>query len=127
MNRCVALAALALVLSRPLGAAPPDDPFKNVDCNKAQVQIELDYCADKAFQAEDRKLNVLYRKLMSSYDAKDQALLRTAEKNWLAYRDSECEFETSGSEGGSIHPMEGSNCLAEKTKAHIKELQATGQ
>jgi uncharacterized protein YecT (DUF1311 family) len=120
----IALAAIALLLLCRVSAAQSDDPFKGTDCNKAQTQMELNYCADKAFQAEDKTLNALYRKLMASYDAKDQALLRTAEKNWLAYRDSECEFETSGSEGGSIHPMEGSNCLTEKTKARIKELQA---
>ena len=105
-------------------AASNDDPFKNTDCKKAQVQMELNYCADKDFQVEDKKLNTLYRKLMAGYDARSQALLRTAEKNWIAFRDSECALETASSQGGSIQPMEYSICLKEKTAARIKELQA---
>lgn len=128
MNRfhLLATAGIVLLLLRPVGAAGADSPFKDIDCHKAQTQMELNYCADKAFQVEDKKLNALYRKLMASSDAKTQALLRAAERSWLAYRDSECEYETSDSDGGSIHPMEGSDCLAEKTKAHIRELQASG-
>lgn len=118
--------AVALLLFRPVSEAQSDNPFKDTDCHKALTQMELNYCADKAFQVEDKKLNALYRKLMASSDAKTQALLRAAEKSWLAYRDSECEYETSDTDGGSIHPMEGSNCLTEKTEAHVRELQASG-
>lgn len=105
-------------------AGSKEDPFKGTNCARAQVQMELDYCAGKDFEAADKKLNALYRKLMAGYDAKNQALLMAAEKNWLAYRDSECELETAESEGGTIHPMESSICLTEKTKARIRELQA---
>ncbi len=128
MKSALAIGLLATGLySTSVSAGPSnDDLFKGTDCNKAQTQMELDYCAGKDFEAQDKKLNALYRKLMAGYDAKNQSLLRTAEKNWLAYRDSECEFETAESEGGTIHPMEGSLCLTEKTKARIKELQAQG-
>ena len=119
-----ALGVVALISINPAGAAPTDVPFKNTDCKKAQTQIELDYCADRDYQAEDKKLNTLYRTIMSKYDAKSQTLLKSAEKNWIAYRDSECEFETASSEGGSIQPMEDSICLANKTRARIKELQS---
>ena len=118
------IVAVALLPLQAGAAETSDDPFKGVDCRRAQVQVNLDYCAGKDFEAQDKKLNALYRKLMSGYDAKSQTLLKTAEKNWLAYRDSECDFETAGSEGGTIHPMEGSICLTQKTKARIKELQA---
>lgn len=126
MKQAASLILLIAALA-PCGASAAgksDDPFKDIDCKKAQVQLELDYCAGKDLEAADKKLNEVYRKLMAGNDAKSQALLKTAEKNWLAYRDSECEYETADSEGGTIHPMEGSICLAEKTKARIKELQA---
>jgi uncharacterized protein YecT (DUF1311 family) len=120
-----AVAATAALLALVSGTgSQSDDPFKATDCSRAQAQVEMNYCADRDFNAEDKKLNALYRKLMASLDAQTQTLLRTAEKNWLGFRDSECEFETAGSEGGSIRPMEESNCLTEKTKARIKELQA---
>ena len=124
MRTALALAATLCLSAASARAAASDDPFKDTDCKKAQTQIELDYCADKDFRVADTQLNALYRKLMAGYDARSQSLLKTAEKNWLAFRDSECAFETASSEGGSIQPMEESVCLAEKTKARIKELQA---
>jgi uncharacterized protein YecT (DUF1311 family) len=102
------------------------DSFKDLDCKKAAVQMELNACADREFESWDGKLNALYRTLIKNADLKDQALLKAAERSWLSFRDSECAFETSDSEGGSIHPMEYSNCLTEKTRARIAELKATG-
>lgn len=117
----VAAVLLALLSGANRGAQSGD---QGTDCSKAQAQADLNDCANRDFEAEDKKLNAVYRKLMAGLDAETQALLKTAEKNWLAFRDSECEFETAGSEGGSIRPMEESNCLTEKTKARIKELQS---
>lgn len=120
-----AVFAIALLASLPALAGTPasDDPFKGIDCRKAKVQVELNYCADRGFQAADKKLNALYRKLLDAADAKDKELLKTAERNWIAWRDSECAYETAGSEGGSIQPMEYSECLTQKTEARTKELQ----
>jgi uncharacterized protein YecT (DUF1311 family) len=117
----IAYAALLATCAR--GEAATDDPFKNTDCKNTHVQIELDYCADRNFQAQDKKLNAVYQALLAGYDPKGKVLLKTAERNWLAYRDSECTLETAGSEGGSIQPMEYSLCLADKTKDRIRELQ----
>jgi len=121
--RCGALAFASLLANSPGSTAATDDSFKNTDCKKAQVQLELDYCADREFQAQDKKLNAVYQALLAGYDPKNKTLLKTAERNWLAYRDSECTLETAGSGGGSIQPMEYSLCLADKTREHLKELQ----
>jgi uncharacterized protein YecT (DUF1311 family) len=97
---------------------------QDLDCNHAMAQPDMNSCADKDFQAADKKLNKLYTNLMSKYEPKYQALLKDAERKWIAYRDAECAFETAQSEGGSINPMEYSLCLREKTNARIKELKA---
>jgi uncharacterized protein YecT (DUF1311 family) len=106
--------------------AGSDVAFKDLDCKKATVQMELNVCADREFQSWDAKLNALYRALQKSADPKEQALLKAAERNWIAYRDSECDYETASSEGGSIRPMEYSNCLTAKTRARIAELKSQG-
>ena len=62
-------------------------------------------------------------KKMIEDEPKDKELLKTAERNWIAWRDSECAYETAGSEGGSIQPMEYSECLTRMTEARIKDLQ----
>jgi uncharacterized protein YecT (DUF1311 family) len=100
-------------------AASPDA----VDCSKAVTQMDMNQCADRDFRAWDAKLNALYRVVMKNQDTKGQMLLRTAERNWIAWRDSECAFESASSEGGSIQPMEYSLCLTDKTHARIKELE----
>jgi uncharacterized protein YecT (DUF1311 family) len=119
----IAISAAAVHAS---AAAGSDDSFKDLDCKKASVQIELNVCADREFQTWDAKLNALYRTLLKAADPKDQTLLKSAERSWIAYRDSECDYETSDSEGGSIRPMEYSNCLTTKTRARIAELKSAG-
>jgi uncharacterized protein YecT (DUF1311 family) len=123
VSAVLAATGLAALLAGANHAVQSDDPFKATDCSKAQAQVELNYCANRDFEAADRRLNAIYQKQMRGLAADSRVLLRAAEKNWLAFRDSECEFETAESEGGSIHPMEESNCLTEKTKARIRELQ----
>jgi uncharacterized protein YecT (DUF1311 family) len=124
--RIPAAVVLSMTAALARAAAGPDDPFKNLDCRKAVVQMELNACANREFETWDARLNALYRTLLKNADAKDLALLKTAERNWLSYRDSECAFETAGSEGGSIQPMEYSNCLTAKTRARIAELKSQG-
>lgn len=95
-----------------------------IDCNNAATQTDMNICAGKTFQAADASLNLLYRGLMAKYDAKSQALLKDAERKWLAYRDAECAFETAPTEDGSAYPMVHALCMAALTKARVKELQA---
>ena len=44
--------------------------------------------------------------------------------DWIARRDTACKAEASESEGGSIYPTLLFSCMAEKTKARIRELEA---
>lgn len=116
-----------LLLAAQIGPAlanPPaaDDPFKDLDCTKATVQIELNYCANRDFEAADRKLNALYGALFGRSDAKGRERLKASERKWISSRDKACSEETSSDAGGSIAPMEYSNCLTENTRARIKEL-----
>jgi uncharacterized protein YecT (DUF1311 family) len=122
--RVAAAVAISLAAARASAGSGSDDPFKDLDCKKAVAQMELNVCADREFQSWDAKLNVRYRSFLKSANPKDQALLKAAERNWIAYRDSECDYETASSEGGSIRPMEYSNCLTAKTRARIAELKS---
>jgi uncharacterized protein YecT (DUF1311 family) len=120
----IALGTGAAFIVQAAGVAIADDTFRNTNCNDTRNQMELNYCADRDFQVQDRILNALYRSLMAKYDARSRELLTAAEKNWLTFRDSECTFETQSSAGGSIRTMEYSVCLNRQTKARIRQLQA---
>jgi|SRR6185312_2466036 len=95
-----------------------------VDCKHAQTQMDMDFCAGQDFTAADAKLNALYKQMMSKYDSGNQAMLRTAQRNWVAFRDAECAYETNLSVGGTIHPMMVTLCKTTKTNDRIKELNA---
>lgn len=113
--------ALPLVL---FAAAASADDADDIDCDNATTQIDMNICADKDYQTADRKLNDVYRKVMTALgDAGYRAKLKTAEKAWIQYRDTECTFEAAQNEGGSIYPMEYSSCVTRLTGARTKELQ----
>ena len=93
------------------------------DCNKAATQFDMNECADKAYQATDKVLNEVYKKVVAAQEG-DSAKLKAAQRAWIGFRDAQCSFETADSEGGSIQPMEYSICLTKLTKARTAELNA---
>jgi len=117
--RALPLAALAFGLFIP-GAASAQAK----DCANATTQLDMNVCAAAAQKSADQQLNKTYNTLIARIADQDAiALLRNAEKAWLAYRDQECTFETSMTVGGSVHPMMVAQCLEAKTRARTQELQ----
>jgi len=103
-----------------MAAPAPDEP----GCTNPKNQTELTDCTDSSYGLADRKLNSIYRQLMLKAGEKDKEYLRMAERAWIAYRDAECKYESSGSEGGTIYSTTYAACLAKKTVAHTKELKS---
>ncbi len=92
------------------------------DCKSQSLDmVQLDACAGIAFKAADAALNKLYGQMIAKYDAPNQALLKSAERAWLAYRDAECTFDTNLS-SGLFNSMKYTQCRTAKTLARIKEL-----
>jgi len=115
------IAVLAASNARAADASSQKDP----KCDPASyTQFDMDVCASQDFTKVDDALNALYRKMLPRYNPADQALLKDAERKWLAWRDAESAFDTNLSKGGSMHPMVESMCWTEKTKTRIKELEA---
>jgi uncharacterized protein YecT (DUF1311 family) len=118
--------ALAIMLMPHIARAVAADaiPYPVSDCGQLTVQSEINACASANLQAADTALNKIYQQVMaqqSDIASKDQ--LKDVERAWIAYRDKECALEVGPREtGGSIWPMEMSNCLEEKTAARIREL-----
>jgi uncharacterized protein YecT (DUF1311 family) len=121
--KTASILASSLLLLLSWAAQAGDMPPPPVDCKAAATQMELDYCAGLDFKAADAKLNALYQTLTAKYNTNNQALLRDAEEKWLAWRDSECAYETALTVGGTIHPMLETECDTTKTNDRIKELE----
>jgi uncharacterized protein YecT (DUF1311 family) len=110
MRRVLAVAAVIAVIGG--GAAV------------AQSQMELNAQAGSALQKSDAQLNAVYNKLRARISDAGKQKLLAAQQSWLRFRDQECEFETMGTVGGSIHSMVVAICLTRLTDQRIKDLEA---
>lgn len=88
----------------------------------AQSQMEMNAQAGSAFQKSDAQLNAVYNKLRARISDAGKQKLQAAQQSWLRFRDQECEFETSGTLGGSIHSMMVAMCLTRLTDQRTKDL-----
>jgi uncharacterized protein YecT (DUF1311 family) len=90
-----------------------------------QTQTGLNQCAAESYAKADEGLNRAYKRIVQKLKGQDQAagLFVKAQKSWIAFRDSECAFVSSGASGGSIYPMIYSMCLEQVTKDRVKQLQ----
>ncbi|MDX7953313.1 lysozyme inhibitor LprI family protein [Lichenihabitans sp. Uapishka_5] len=98
-----------------------------LDCKTASDQTSLNQCSDKDFKVADAALNAVYGQVVgrlanaAASDAK--GLLTTAQRDWLAFRDAECAFRASDSEGGSMHPMVALGCKTQLTQDRTAALK----
>ena len=90
----------------------------------AQSQMELNEQASQAFGKADSALNRVYGQLSARVSPAGKNSLKQAQRFWLNFRDQECDFETLGTVGGSIHGMMVVECRTRLTVTRIKDLQA---
>lgn len=122
--------SFAVLLCTGLGAAKSQE----VDCENQLAQQDMNYCANKDYEAADAELNKVWseaRKTAKDLDAElsddlkgaDKALL-AGQRSWIAYRDGQCELAGFEARGGSMEPMLVSGCLADLTRKRTSELKA---
>jgi len=96
-----------------------------MDCDNAPDQATMNVCADMALKATDTRLNTVYRaitrRLADDPDTLKQ--LVTAQRAWIAFRDAECTFRSSGVSGGSAYPMVYATCLDGLTRSRLDALK----
>ena len=73
--------------------------------------------------AADKELNIVYKKVIAGLDSEGQALLKTSQRAWLAYRDAEAKFEGDEMRGGSAEPLLYSGALTSLTKERTRRLR----
>lgn len=93
------------------------------DCTNGS-QMDLNMCAAQSYQVADKALNETYQLLLTKIDTSQQEKLREAQRLWISFRDTECTFETSATEGGSIHGMMYTSCIQHLTEDRTKQLAA---
>lgn len=113
-----AIAAAFLLFAALPAAAQQDCPDES--------QAGLNQCAGDAYKKADAALNAAYKQVMARLkDSEDAAKsLVAAQRAWIGYRDAECDFMSSGVEGGSARPMIVAQCLEQETTRRTDDLKA---
>jgi uncharacterized protein YecT (DUF1311 family) len=93
----------------------------------SQSQDEMNKEAYEAYLAADKELNIAYNKLIALIDNNAKNILVKAQRNWIKFRDTHCEFEKNFYNGGSVQPLIYYSCLEYKTTERIKDLNASIQ
>lgn len=91
--------------------------------SSSQTQAQMNEEAARSYKRADRELNSTYKQVMSLLSKYEQDKLRAAQRNWIKFRDSSCESESSGYRGGSMYPLVYTNCLEEKTRERTRYLE----
>lgn len=92
------------------------------DCYDSPVQADLNACAGADFAKADAALNAAYKIVHDRLSADGQTRLRDAERAWIAFRDAECNFRSSGDDGGSAAVMIDVQCQAYLTNQRAEDL-----
>lgn len=116
-----AQAADAPGLAQQILAQPAEPRPKDCDANMLSLKI----CAAAEFRQADKALNTAYQAARKEMpDDKARALLLDAQRLWLKYRDSMCEWEGDGLyRGGSMSGLAILNCLTRVTTEQAKALE----
>ncbi len=112
LPRSAALLAVA-ILAAAAPARAQDDAQRDHPADRAMracidrsggVTADMLDCADSAYGAWDRELNAAYQSLMARLDPASRALLRDAQRRWLAFREAETAFQRGPwtGQGGSL-------------------------
>lgn len=106
-------------------------PQGSLPCwNTANTQGELNDCARQEFQDSDKDMNRVYQQVLAKYKSDRVFIdrLKTAQKAWLAYRDSHLEswypdIQNPNRFYGSVRPMCMGLILAGLTEERTKLLK----
>ena len=126
--RSVLIALATLLL--PFAAQAQDS---EINCEDAQTQMEMTYCAEQDFTEADELLNAQYKQSRQATKAFDEdaiselqgadAALVAAQRAWVAFRDAHCASYGYQARGGSMEPMLIYACQADLTRQRTEQLK----
>lgn len=133
MNWSVILMVCGCVLLQDAPASGED--VRDVDCNNAQTQADMNQCAAEDYRKADAAMNAQWAETRAAMLEWDKASppsddngaakrLLASQRAWLAYRDAACDVEGYSVEGGSMQPLMVSSCLADLTTRRTEELKS---
>lgn len=112
-------------------ASGQDDP--KIDCEEPLTQFDINVCSQEDFDAADAELNEVWKFTKQAEAEQDSRLpdelkgaeeaLVSAQRAWIAFRDTQCKLVGFEARGGSMEPMLVSGCMALMTRKRSEELR----
>ncbi|WP_017316309.1 lysozyme inhibitor LprI family protein [Mastigocladopsis repens] len=115
--------SLFFVVASHTPAALGETMSQKIDCNKAASTPEMKYCSQQSYQAADKRLNQVYKKVISSLNSEQKQILTAAQQAWIKFRDNNCDFEVYGNRGGTGYEIFRNGCLERLTTQRTKDLE----
>lgn len=94
-------------------------------CDNETSQAGLNECYGKEYKKQDELLNQTYGQAMKLAADAQKTQLKAAQSAWIAFRDADCAFLSSGADGGSVAPMVHAQCMTDKTVERTELLKST--
>ncbi|EKT4480875.1 lysozyme inhibitor LprI family protein [Pseudomonas putida] len=120
IKHCLAALALACVL--PFAVADDYTAAYGQCMDKASSTVAMSECIKAETHVQDQRLNRVYKQLMGKLDTGQQKSLRDVQRQWLTYRDGNCQFHVQAS-GGTMAQLEGGSCMLDMTRDRAAELE----
>jgi len=97
-----------------------------LDNSENQSTYGMMACIDTAYVAWDNELNTIYNLLMTVLTPEEKEKLKTAQRNWIAFRDAESEFigTYSFDLGGSMYRVSANYRVMELVRIRVLQLQS---
>jgi uncharacterized protein YecT (DUF1311 family) len=108
-----------MVLSQ--GRSP--SPSEPAVCNQPQTQAEINNCAAALYRESDRRLNEVYKQVISKLNRRDREKLIDEQLAWIQRRDASCKDQGRMTPGGSAYAGVRNSCLAAETDKRTAELE----
>ncbi|MGO1541835.1 MAG: lysozyme inhibitor LprI family protein [Luteimonas sp.] len=86
-------------------------------------QADLIACAENSYKESDSKLNDEYRNTLSLLEEDRKKSLRSVQRRWISFRNSQCDPRGDVGKYGAEAPIERLLCLTMLSKDRTKEIE----
>ena len=100
-----------------------------VDCDEPITQMEINVCSYREYLEADIALNEHWARVRSRWHERSDRSdfwqkVFGAQREWLEYRNAECEVWKKLYGGGTISPLMQNSCLTKVTQQRVEKLAA---
>ena len=92
-------------------------------CNQPQTTAQINNCAAALYRESDRRLNEVYKQVISKLNRRDREKLIDEQLAWIQRRDASCKDQGRVGPTGNNYPAYRDACLTGQTDKRTAELE----